>query len=68
MEAKKPWQSKTLVLNGLMGLLSFVFLFHPVGEHYQAVIQNHLGEIGMAWSVLNMVLRTVTKDKISLSE
>lgn len=68
MESKKPWQSKTLLLNGALGVLAFVALFVPGAEAAQAFINGHGAEIGMVWSILNIILRAVTKDKISLGE
>lgn len=68
METKKPWQSKTVVLNAVVGLLAAVAAFVPAAAGAQAWIGAHAVEIGMGWSILNVVLRAVTKDKISLSE
>ena len=67
MESKKPWQSKTMVLNAVGGLLTFLALFLPtqMGVASQ-FLQAHAMEIGLVWSIANMVLRAVTKDKISL--
>jgi len=66
METKKPWQSKTILLNGVFGLLAFVALFIPGAEGVHQLLVGHAAEITMAWSVLNIVLRAITKDKIAL--
>lgn len=66
--AKKPWKSKTLFLNGVMGLISFIMLFWEGASAAQTFIQANAVEIGMFWSLLNVVLRVVTKEKISLTE
>lgn len=66
--AKKPWQSKTLLTNGVLGLVGFVALFIPGAELVQTFMSAHASEIAMVWSILNIVLRAVTKDKISLGD
>ena len=68
MEVKRPWQSKSMVLNGVLGLLSAAALFMPGAESLAAWINGHAAEVGMAWGVLNIVLRAVTKDKIGLHD
>lgn len=59
---KKPWQSKTLVVNFLMA--AGVLLYPPLSEWISA----HPSELASAWAVLGILLRLVTKEKISLSE
>lgn len=66
MESKKPWQSKTLLINGILGILAFIGLFVPGAESVGLWINAHGAEIAMGWSVLNMGLRFITKDKIIL--
>lgn len=68
MENKRPWQSKTVVVNGLMGLLSAAALFMPGAGAVGEWMNGHAAEIGMAWGILNIVLRAVTKDKVSLHD
>lgn len=68
METKSPLQSKTMVINGVFGLIAFIALFFPGAESVHAFIDSHAVQIGMGWSMLNLVLRAVTKDKISLVE
>ena len=65
---KSPLQSKTMVVNGVMGLCAFIALFWPGAEGLKQFIDAHASEIAMFWSVLNIVLRTVTKDKIALGD
>lgn len=66
METKKPWQSRTLVLNALMGVIAAVALFVPGASVVSDFLKGHEGEAVMVWSLLNVVLRAVTKDKIAL--
>ena len=68
MDTKKPWQSKTLVLNAVIGLAAAASLFLPQAATVPTFITAHGAEIAMGWSLLNMVLRLVSKDKISLGE
>lgn len=61
MQDPKPfWQSKTFWVNAL----ALVGLAIPQSA---AFIAEHLGASGAVWAVVNMVLRVVSKDKISLS-
>lgn len=68
MENKKPWQSKTLLLNGVAGLIAFVALFWSGASGVSTFLGAHAAEIGVGWSLLNVILRAVTKDKISLAD
>lgn len=65
---KKPWQSRTMLLNGIAGLLAFISLFAPGGEVVKQFLGDHSAEIAMVWSLLNIFLRAITKDKIVLSD
>lgn len=67
-QTKKPWQSKTLVVNAVMGLMAFVALFWPGAEGIRQFIDTNAEGIAMVWAVLNMALRFITKEKLSLSE
>lgn len=60
--AKKPWQSKTIVLNFLMA--AGALFYAPMAEW----IAGNPGAVASAWAVLGILLRLVSKDKISLSE
>lgn len=68
MESKKPWQSKTIVLNAIMGAASLAVLFVPQAGAVKPWIDANAAAIATVWSVLNMVLRAVTKDRIALGE
>ena len=59
MEAKKPWASKTLWLN-LLVALGAMLPWEPMKELLSEE------SLLMVLSVLNMVLRMVSKDKISM--
>lgn len=63
MENKKPWFSKTLWLNAIMAAAALAGL-GGVNEY----LQGH-GEVVIgAWSLLNILLRLISKDKISLAD
>lgn len=66
MDSKKPWQSKTILLNAIGGLLVAVAVFYPGAESLKTFLDVHSAEVGMAWSILNIAIRAITKDKISL--
>ncbi len=66
METKKPWQSKTMLVNGVLGLAAFVSLFLPQGAVVSTWISGHGAELALGWSALNMILRAVTKDRVKL--
>ena len=57
---KKPWQSKTLWANCVVGVLAVSGLREKLGIGGDQVL--------MVLSVVNMVLRLVTKDKVGLLE
>lgn len=62
MDSKKPWQSKTILLNFICATSA---LFIPsVGEWVNA----HPLEVTSLFSILNIVLRVISKDKISIRE
>ncbi len=67
-EVTKPWQSKTVVINAVLGVLAAVAAFVPAASGVQAFISSHAAEIGVGWSILNIVLRAVTRNKIGLGE
>jgi hypothetical protein len=61
----KPWyMSKTILVNIMMGLAMIVGQFYPSA---QAIIMEYLGEAGTAWALINIVLRLITKDRVSIS-
>lgn len=61
MDTKKPYLSKTLWLN----LIIAISAFFPVVQHF---ITTHSEQVMIGFSLLNMGLRTVTKDKLSLGD
>lgn len=60
MEPRKPWQSKTLILNAVVAVLALAY--PPAAEW----IQGHGDVVLAAFAAINFVLRLVTKDKIGL--
>lgn len=66
MDTKKPWQSKTIVLNFIFTALSTAALFFPQANFVTQFLNAHMVEIGMAWGMLGMLLRFITKDQIQL--
>ena len=65
-EGKKPWQSRTLVLNGVVGLCAAVGLFLPGALSISDWIAANGASVTLVWSLANMVLRVVTKEKVTL--
>jgi hypothetical protein len=68
MDQKKPWESKTVLLNFVFGLLAAVAMLYPPASSLADMIKAHAVEIGAAWSVIGIVLRLVSKDKIALGD
>ncbi len=64
----KPWQSKTIILNALGGLLAASALFWPNSVFVSAWLTNNAATVAMVWSFANVVLRFLTKDKITLGD
>lgn len=67
-ETKKPYQSKTILINAALGLISVVAMFIPGAASLAEFIKAHSIEIGIGFSLLNVILRAVTKEKISIGE
>lgn len=59
---KKPWQSKTIIVNFIVAAAA---LFYPPAHEW---VQAHPMEISSLFAIVNVVLRLVTKDKISILE
>jgi hypothetical protein len=61
----KPWYlSKTILVQLLGALAIIVGLFSPsVGSF----IRDNFSEVGAAWAIINVVLRLVSKDQLSIS-
>lgn len=61
MDQTKPfWQSKTLWLQ-VVGIIAVIV------PSTRAIIQEYFAEAGAGWMLINMVLRIVSKDKLSIS-
>jgi len=60
----KPWYfSKTILVQLFAGLALIVGVFVPsVGSF----LQLHFAEAGMAWAIINGILRFITKDEIKI--
>lgn len=67
-QVKYPWESKTILLNAVLGVLAAVALLIPGASMVKDFVMAHAPEIGVAWSVLSVLLRVVTKDKIVLGD
>ena len=66
METKKPWQSKTILLNSLGLILMALVPFMPGAEAVSAWISANASLIGTIWGALNILLRFITKDRVQL--
>lgn len=67
-QVKKPYLSRTIIVNTLLGVISAVSLFVPAAAPVAEFIKSHAAEIGMVWGILNIILRAITKDKIQLQD
>ena len=65
---KKPWQSKSIVFGALTSLAGLLAVFVPAFAPFQAFLASHVGQFGMLWGIMAVVLRLVTKNAISLEE
>lgn len=58
MEQKKPWQSKVVILNAVVGLAMLLAVISPSASAFiQQNVAPHLAETGMAWAFINLILR-----------
>jgi hypothetical protein len=63
MDPTKPWYlSKTILVNIIMAIALVVANFNPAAA---AFIQSNFALTGVAWSVINVFLRLITKQEIS---
>ena len=62
MESKKPWQSKTLIMNLVVAVCA---MFIPQASSY---ISAHPEVVAAVFSGANILLRLISKDKIGLGE
>jgi hypothetical protein len=67
-DPKKPWESKTIVIAAIVGILTSIVPFFPGLSAFQDWINSNGVLIGAGWSVLAIVLRSVTKDAVSLQD
>lgn len=58
---KKPWLSKTVWINLALALSAF---YPPIGDW----MTGHGELVGVAFAALNVVLRALTKDKLSIGD
>lgn len=63
---KKPWESKTVWINFVIALTGAVSLFAPGASVISDWIKAHGDTLAVFWGLLNIVIRSVTKDHISL--
>lgn len=68
-QTTKPfWQSKTILLNVVGALLAAVSIFYPAANSVTVWMTANAALIGSVWAGLNVILRFVTKDKITLGD
>lgn len=67
-DSKKPWQSKTIIIASILGLVSALVPFIPGLHVVSDFINAHGAEIGSGWAVLAVALRFITKDAITLGD
>lgn len=64
----KPWQSKTIWVNAIGMLVAAGALFFPSVGGVGTWISANASVIGIAWSLLNIGVRAITKNAVSLSD
>jgi hypothetical protein len=67
-ETKKPYESKTILINTVIGLSMALSAFIPALSGVKTFIESNAILIGSIWSVLGIALRTISKDKIVLTD
>ena len=65
-ETKKPYQSKTIILNAIVGVSVALTPFIPALAPVKSFIEQNAIMIGSIYSVLAIFLRYISKDKIVL--
>lgn len=59
----KPWYiSKAILTNILMGLAMILGVFYAPAAEF---IKTYFAEMGIGWSLLNIIIRLITKQEIS---
>ena len=63
MPVSKPWYlSRTILINILMALAVIVGQFNPAAAEF---IKTYAAEGSVAWTIINVILRFVTKSEIA---
>lgn len=65
---KKPWASKTILVNAVLGVLVALVPLIPVLSGISNWINSHGIELGVGWAVLGMGLRLISKGAIVLRD
>ena len=68
MTPKKPYESKTIVIGAILGMVGAVSAFYPQANAISAWINANGGAIAAIWSVLAVALRFATKSAIQLGD
>lgn len=68
MDSKKPWQSKTIIVNSLIGVCLALSPFIPSLSVVSEFIKQNVVSVGVVWSVLSILLRSVSKGQIQLGD
>jgi hypothetical protein len=69
VEVKRPWKSKIIVLNAVMGIIAVYRLVSEGNANaFEAFINSNGALIDSIWAGLNVAWRFVTKDPIGLRD
>jgi hypothetical protein len=68
LATKKAYLSKTIIINSIIGLSMALVPFIPAMASVKTFVESNAIMIGTGWSVLNIVLRAISKDKIVLTD
>lgn len=68
VQTKEPYKSKTIIINSILGLSMALTPFIPQLAVVKTFIETNAVLLGTVWSVLNIVLRAISKDKIVLTD
>lgn len=66
MEGIKFWQSKTVLVNMIVGISVALVPAVPALHVVADFANQNSGALAMVWAVLNIAIRFITKNKISL--
>lgn len=67
-DTKKPYESKTIIINAIIGLSMALSAFIPQLSGVKSFIETNAVMIGTVWSILGIALRAISKDKIVLTD